>query len=366
MDNRAIKTKRDSNLELYRIICMLMIVAHHYVVNSGMIDTGGPLDNQANGIKRLLLLLFGMWGKTGINCFMMITGYYMCTSKITVKKFLKLLSEIYLYNILIYIVFLVFGFEYFSAKRIVMLLMPVWGIASNFVSCFLVFYLTIPFLSILVKNMTKKQHMLLLLLLLGCYSVLGSIPTFHVSLNYVTWFAVLFFAASFIRLYPHPFFKRRSIWGGLTILFIIMAITSVIVMWMIGQDCYHFVDDSNKIFAVLVAISSFIWIKNVNIKQSKIINVIGGSTFGVLLIHANSNAMRKWLWCDVVDCIGHATLPMGKLLLFSLVVVISVFVVCNLVNQLRIIILEKPFFKWYDKSSLMKLEIKIEKWLTNR
>ena len=135
---------------------------------------------------------------------------------------------------------------------------------------------------------------------------------------------------------------------------------------MIGLYCYHFVDDSNKIFAVLVAISSFIWIKNVNIKQSKIINVIGGSTFGVLLIHANSNAMRKWLWCDVVDCIGHATLPMGKLLLFSLVVVISVFVVCNLVDQLRIIILEKPFFKWYDKSSLMKLEIKIEKWLTNR
>lgn len=28
--------ERASNLELYRIICMLMIVAHHYVVNSGL------------------------------------------------------------------------------------------------------------------------------------------------------------------------------------------------------------------------------------------------------------------------------------------------------------------------------------------
>lgn len=30
--------QRDSNLELYRIIVMLLIVAHHYVVNSGLIN----------------------------------------------------------------------------------------------------------------------------------------------------------------------------------------------------------------------------------------------------------------------------------------------------------------------------------------
>ena len=29
---------RDSNLELFRIITMLLIVAHHYVVNSGLME----------------------------------------------------------------------------------------------------------------------------------------------------------------------------------------------------------------------------------------------------------------------------------------------------------------------------------------
>ena len=34
-----VKSKeRNSNLELYRIIVMLLIVAHHYVVNSGLIQ----------------------------------------------------------------------------------------------------------------------------------------------------------------------------------------------------------------------------------------------------------------------------------------------------------------------------------------
>ena len=34
---RAMK-ERDSNLELYRILVMLLIIAHHYVVNSGITD----------------------------------------------------------------------------------------------------------------------------------------------------------------------------------------------------------------------------------------------------------------------------------------------------------------------------------------
>ena len=40
--NTEVKTvhgnKRDSGIELFRIITMLCIVAHHYVVNSGIMD----------------------------------------------------------------------------------------------------------------------------------------------------------------------------------------------------------------------------------------------------------------------------------------------------------------------------------------
>ena len=34
--SNAVKV-RDSNLELFRIVTMLLIVAHHYVVNSGLL-----------------------------------------------------------------------------------------------------------------------------------------------------------------------------------------------------------------------------------------------------------------------------------------------------------------------------------------
>lgn len=63
---------RSSNIELFRILSMLMIVAHHYVVNSGLLDC---IEKQSQlGVKDYFLLLFGWGGKTGIDCFVLITG----------------------------------------------------------------------------------------------------------------------------------------------------------------------------------------------------------------------------------------------------------------------------------------------------
>ena len=88
---------RDSNLELFRIITMLLIVAHHYVVNSGLTAEDGPILSSPTSTHSLFLVLFGAWGKIGINCFVMITGYFMCKSKITAKKFVKLIGEWFFY-----------------------------------------------------------------------------------------------------------------------------------------------------------------------------------------------------------------------------------------------------------------------------
>ena len=55
--------KRDSGLELFRIITMLLIVAHHYVVNSGLMSVDGPIRSDPMSYKSIFLILFGAWGK---------------------------------------------------------------------------------------------------------------------------------------------------------------------------------------------------------------------------------------------------------------------------------------------------------------
>ena len=352
---------RNSNLELYRIICMLMIVAHHYVVNSGLTDIDGPLTANLSSANTLYLRLFGAWGKVGINCFLMITGYYMCTGHITARKWLKLLLQIYFYKIIIYIVLLACGYESFGLMRVVKLVMPIWGLQTNFVTCFLVFYLTIPFWNILIQNMTKKQHEYLLLILLTSFTLFGSLPSFGVNIDYVFWFGIIYLIASYIRLHSLPIFSNVAFWGWMTLLSGVLVSISVLFMHLLFDRAYFFVVDSNKILSVLFGVSSFLWFKNMNISNSLIINKIGGSTFGVLLIHANSNAMRTWLWKDTVDCVGHYSLPLSQLILYSVGVVITIFVICNLIDQLRSKLIEKPIFDWYDKKLTQKVDSIFEK-----
>ena len=50
---------RSSNIELFRIIIMLIIVAHHYVINSGLLTI---VETQQNlKFRDIFLLIFG-WG----------------------------------------------------------------------------------------------------------------------------------------------------------------------------------------------------------------------------------------------------------------------------------------------------------------
>lgn len=201
---------RNSNLELYRIIVMLFIVAHHYVVNSGLIDT---MEQDCLSGRSIFFYLFGAWGKTGINCFMMITGYFMCKSQITIQKFLKLFFEVEFYAIVIYIVFVLSGYTDFSISGCLKSIVPIRNITDGFTSCFLVFYLCIPFLNILIHNMSRKQHGVLILLCLFIYTLHGMLPMMHVTMNYVSWFCVLYFIASYIRFYLVEMLTNIK-WGG--------------------------------------------------------------------------------------------------------------------------------------------------------
>lgn len=170
MENTIVKKERNSNLELFRIIVMFFIVAHHYVVNSGLIQVMGSAPFQANS---LFLYFFGMWGKTGINCFILITGYFMCKSEITLYKYAKLILQVIFYDIVFTLIFSLSGYHNYTALELIKTLSPIWNIKDGFVSCFLVFYLFIPFLNILIKNMNQKQHAILVALCLSVYTLWG-------------------------------------------------------------------------------------------------------------------------------------------------------------------------------------------------
>lgn len=333
---------RESNLELFRIITMLMIVAHHYVVNSGLLSTDGPIYANPMSRSSIFLLLFGAWGKSGINCFVMITGYFMCKSTITMRKFVKLVGEWLFYRYLIHAVFIVTGYESLSIKSIIEIVVPITQISTTFTSCFVLFFLFIPFLNILISHMSAKQHLSLLLLTGFTYIVLGT--AHRVTMNYVSWFMVLYLIASYIRIYPKAWMQNNRICGTCFLLAIVLSATSVIVCTKIGLSSFFFVIDSNTFLAVMIGVFGFMFFRNLKITYNKLINTIAASTFGILCIHAHSDAMRQWLWKDLLDNVGHYGMP-----LHAIGAVAGVFFVCTIIDIIRIHLFERPFFRIWDK-----------------
>ena len=125
MTASAPSSMRRSGLELFRILTMLFILAHHYVVHSGLLDPSSPVAQDPLSFRSQFMLLFGAWGKTGINCFILFAGYFMYDRSITLRKFLKLLCEILFYKILLTLVFVLAGYERLSLAGLVKTLLPV-------------------------------------------------------------------------------------------------------------------------------------------------------------------------------------------------------------------------------------------------
>lgn len=358
--------KRESSIELFRIITMIVIVAHHYVFNSGLMDA--IITSETLKFNHIFLLLFGWGGKIGINCFVLITGYFMCKSSITLKKFLKLFLEIEFYTVLIYIVFVIFGYSDLTLKGIIKALFPFSPLNSNnFTGCYMLFFLFIPFLNILINNLNKKQHFVLISLAIIIYSLLPS-AFIELTFSYIGWFMIVYLIASYIRLYPLKWFSNKKICTILCIFSVLISLGSVMfgvfLSKFLGKTVmiyYHFVIDSNKLLAIMTAVFAFLYFKNLNIKYSKTINLISASTFGVFLIHANSDLMRKFLWIDLFKNISF--INSKYLVLHAILVVLGIYIVCTIIDILRIKLIERPFFNFYEKneSRLKKCYDKLNK-----
>ena len=202
----------------------------------------------------------------------------------------------------------------------------------------------------MMQGFDKRTHCLLVLLLAFVYVGLGTLH--RVTMNYFTWFAVLHLLTGYMRLYPRKIYNNRKVWGTVALTTFLLSGVSIVVMCFVDYtfgltgNYHYFVSDSNTCLALITGISSFLFIKNVHIGYNRTINTIAASTFGVLMIHANSDTMRRWLWRDMCNCVGMYELD--HVVLRSFATVLVIFTVCVLIDVLRIQIIEKPFLRWWD------------------
>ena len=356
--------KRDSNLELMRIIMMLLIIAHHYVVNSGITQFYSFSNITSNMI---FLQCIGFSGKIMINCFIMITGYFMITGKINFQKIVKLYFEIKFYKIIIYVLFVIWGIDSFSVKELIKTVFNIiYGVNIGFSDTFFLLYLLIPFINVLLNKLTKKQYTILLCILLFYFTIISTFSIINDTFNEITWYIVVYMIGGYIRLYPPKHDKNKKVWLLASVIFLICSIISIIGIDFINNKFntsyspYFFVINAHKLLAILSAISFFMLFKNIKIKYNKTINTIASATFGVLLIHAGNDSMRKLIWKDIFHV--SEQYYSQYIYIHAILTIITIYVVCVCIELLRIKFIEKRLFDFLNRNNKFK---KISNYIDN-
>ena len=349
------KKTREANLDVLRIVSMLLIILLHSIDHSGVLERA---EVGSTGMYFYVRFTYAMC-MVCVNIYVMLSGYFMVNAKFRLHKLITLWMEAAFYSFVLKLLFMLAGKETFSLFSLASCFFPILTGRYWFLTIYVGMYLISPFLNILIHAMTKKQHSLLNLCLFGIMSVWVSIHPVIAGMNSgggwgLAWFAVLYLAAAWLRLYYTPDGKPLKFFAVYFAIPLLMAAAQVVLKAygnIPGAGTLHtvvghwFRYDSAPVYIMTVCL--FAGFRNVRMqgeKLSKVITFIASLTFGVYLIHAHAN-VSPWSWevLDLPEKMDAMTFP-----LVQMVSVFGIFAICIMIDMVR-----NAIFKPLERSRLL-------------
>lgn len=333
--------KRDSNLELLRIISIILIIAHHYVLYGGLKDINF-------GFNTIITKFLITGGKIGVNCFVLISGYFLINSKFKVEKLLKLILEVFFYSIIITTILYTFNLVQINIIDIIKSIMPIVFGKYWFITAYVGMYICFPFINNFIKNISKDKYKVFLIALSIMLIIIPTFTTANFIFSNFTWIVFMYMIGAYIRLYPNKYteYKGKALCISV-ILYCVIVIISVLFAFL-GNNINIFAKASNyfakvnSIFIVPCSIFLFIYFKNKKIEYNQFINNIAKCSFGIYCIHEN-NFIRNLIWKQLLKTDTYAN--SNILIIHAILSIFIVFTICCIIDLLRIYIIENNFFK---------------------
>lgn len=347
------KVQRTSNIELLRIVLMFMIVLHHYCVNSGLTDLMQWDHVTSNTV---LVQLMAIGGKIGVNGFFLISGYFMINKIASWRKVIKLVAEVLFYNIVVLVFLTSMGQSYTSFDLLKCFIPWIFTMDTSFLGCYVLIYMLSPVWNKCLKSLTKKEFSYFLLVMIFYFSILSTLHINMQTWNYFIWGLVVYSIGAYMRLFD---IKARQLpWGWLSMASLLFVWGGILfvdfwpVSLMGGERLFNkwtfFFTDANKLPVLVMAVALFMLILRRPMPYNKYINRVAASCLGVLMIHANSFPMIHWLWRELLGNVNYYSSSLLWLHMFGSV--IAIYIVCTLIDMIRIKYIETPFFtkllKW--------------------
>ena len=132
------KAIRESNFELLRALSCFMIIVLHYL-NGSM---GGALSNVTVGSANYYLSYFiESLCIVSVNCFVLISGYFLIIKKETnINKLVKLVLTLLFYSLILFAIAVLLGLKPFSLKELVLAIVPFLAGRRWFIETYIILY----------------------------------------------------------------------------------------------------------------------------------------------------------------------------------------------------------------------------------
>lgn len=324
----AAKKNRNMSIELLRIILMLMIVTLHYMGQERILKS--VPHSSANYFFVWTLEAFC---DVGVNGFVIISGYYLAASTFKMRKLLILILQIMSTSVILYFVFAALGFAPISKRNIFGAFFPILTGKYWFATSYIGLYCLVPFLNMVVKNTTRQQMRVLVLLLAAMFCSWNAFLPFLTTMDtnggyHVVWLVCLYFFAAYLRLHWDYHFNKYIYMAG-------FVLCVAFVSWKKCTGNSEFLSYVS-VPITIASILLFLFFKELKIENhavSKVVGFISPLTFGVYLISDN-----VWFRSVLYSKILPTAAPFYEslqLVWFIPASVIGIFVVCMMLEQVR-------------------------------
>ena len=358
---------RQSNIELLRIVSMVLIILFHFSVHGPWPETG-PLASQV----AVEMLSFG--GKLGVNCFVMITGYFMVRRPVKVTSLLRIVAETWFYSFAILGIMLVAQPELVTQPKLEKALLPVMSGEYWFITCYLGLMVASPFLNLLYEKLSFAGKSRLMAVAFAVLSLAPTVTTFNPIGSDLVWFFYLYLLGGWVRelgakedrapckLDPVRFTGKMGGWAIVAGVGFVWA--SMAVLGWAHQTCgFDRILPDYFIWQYMVptfvaSIGVFLAFQKLDISCVAWVNRAAAAALGVYLIHDNP-LVRAWLWPHfaAVYTAGPVAIVAG-----ALAAAVAVYAVGALIDTARTTWLEAPLFRWLNKH-FGKTFTKADNWL---
>lgn len=354
---------RKSNIELLRVISMLLIIAFHYSFKGGF-------SFKTFTTNELLIKTAYMFGELGVNLFLLITGYFLINGRFKFQRLICLIAEVLCYHFFTLMIAAKVGIYSFPTdiRGWILECIPIIRGYYWFVTAYVLIYVLSPYLNRFAKGLSKREYVKFLSIVLLLWSVMPTVFGFFYNTtesllyyNRFIWLVIVYFIGAYIRIHSFSLIQKRGIAAGISFLLLIGSILVIekleTVFAAIGTYETAYFWTPNSVLMVLLSITIFLFFLNLEIPYSPLINKLGSTTLGIYLFH--DGVLAPYLWKIKFQ---NAVYQDSKfLIVHMLFATLLVFMIGAVIDLIRQYFIERNIIKIWNKAGFCKQRDKISK-----